>query len=66
MDAMSLLIAEIEGYCALRGISETTFGRRVVNDGKFVGRLRSGRQTTIATAERVRQYIEEDRPVAAE
>lgn len=39
------------------GITETTFGRLAVNDGKFVGRLRDGKGLTLATAEKVRVFI---------
>ncbi len=51
------LLAEIEEYCRNAGIAETTFGRRAVNDGKFVGRIRDGKRVTTATVDRVRAYI---------
>lgn len=38
-------------------MAETTFGRRAVNDGKFVGRLKLGGNVTIATVDRVRGFI---------
>lgn len=43
------LISEIERYCAKHNIAETTFGRRAVNDGKLVSRLRAGKTITMAT-----------------
>ena len=40
MDDHFALLADIEAFCRVQGIAESTFGRQVVNDGKFVGRLR--------------------------
>lgn len=53
------LLAEIDSFLARPdvGITETTFGRLAVNDGKFVGRLRDGKGLTLATAEKVRAFI---------
>lgn len=51
------LIKEIEDYCRRVGIAETTFGRQVVNDGKFVGRLRDGKRVTTTTVDRVRDFM---------
>jgi len=52
-----ILLAEIADYCRRVGMAESTFGRRAVNDGKLVGRLRFGRRVTLETAERVRSFI---------
>jgi len=38
-------------------MAESTFGRRVVNDGKFVPRLRFGGRVTTQTVERVRAFM---------
>ncbi|HZM35097.1 MAG TPA: hypothetical protein VFC18_11455 [Burkholderiales bacterium] len=38
-------------------MAESTFGRRAVNDGKFVSRLRDGARVTPETLERVNQFI---------
>ena len=61
-DIQDSLLADIEDYCRRSNIAESTFGKRVVNDGKFVNRLRSGRSTTLATAEKIRAYISEHGP----
>ncbi len=53
MNPMTDLLSRIEQHCKARDISESTFGRYVVNDGKFVGRLRSGGTLTLKTLERV-------------
>ncbi|WP_036840816.1 hypothetical protein [Pleomorphomonas oryzae] len=52
------LLDRIEEHCAKRGIAETTFGRHVVNDGKFVGRLRSGASLTVRILEKVEKELE--------
>jgi hypothetical protein len=56
MEAESLL-REITEYCRNTGVAESTFGRLVVNDGKFVNRLRDGGRITTATLERVRAFM---------
>ena len=56
MGAESLL-HEISNYCRTVGMAESTFGRRAVNDGKFVSRLRYGGRVTLTTVERVRSFI---------
>jgi hypothetical protein len=52
-----LLINEIAEYCRREGMAESTFGRHAVNDGKLVGRLRTGARVTTDTVERVRSFI---------
>lgn len=51
------LLQEIEDYCQRAGIAESTFGRHAINDGKLCSRLRSGKNVTLATAERVQDFI---------
>ena len=51
------LLAEISAFCQRAGMAESTFGRRVVNDGKLVTRLRFGGRITTHTVDRVRSYI---------
>lgn len=51
------LLAEITAYCQRAGLAESTFGRRAVNDGKLVTRLRFGGRVTTHTADRVRNHI---------
>ncbi len=61
MDSEALL-QEISGYCRRVGMAESTFGRLAVNDGKLVSRLRFGGRVTVATAERVRSFINDHGP----
>ena len=60
------LLAEVEDYCRRAGVAETTFGRRAVNDGKFVRRVRDGGRATARTAQRVRAYMSEHPAAAAD
>jgi hypothetical protein len=58
------LLSEIESFIQARQmagarISETTFGRLVMNDWGFVRRLREGGTVTLRTAEKVKAYISE-------
>ena len=52
------LLQEIEDFCRLTGVAESTFGRRAINDGKLCARLRRGKDVTLATAERARKYMQ--------
>lgn len=56
------LLREVTGYCRDAKMAETTFGRRSVNDGKLVSRLRNGRTVSMRTAERVEAFIA-DNPI---
>src|SRR6266498_785358 len=57
------LLSEIADYCRRVGMAESTFGRRAVNDGKLVGRLRIGGRVTMETVERVRSFMSEHRSI---
>src|SRR5207245_9581278 len=57
------LLSEIADYCRRVGMAESTFGRRAVNDGKLVGRLRIGGRVTMETVDRVRTFMSEHRSV---
>jgi hypothetical protein len=51
------LLEEISSFCRRAGMAESTFGRRVVNDGKLVRRLRHGGRITTDTLDRIRSYL---------
>src|SRR6266496_2492253 len=57
------LLSEIADYCRRIGMAESTFGRRAVNDGKLVSRLRIGGRVTMETMERVRTFMSEHRSI---
>jgi hypothetical protein len=54
----STLLESIAAFCRSSGIAESTFGRRAVNDGKFVSRLRDGARITPETLDRVTTFLE--------
>jgi hypothetical protein len=57
MNPITPLLLRIERHCAARGITQSTFGRYVVNDGKFVARLKAGGSMTLKTFERVESAL---------
>ena len=59
--ATEQLLSEIRDFCRETLTAELTFGRRVVNDGKLVSRLRDGARITTGTLEKVRSYLSESR-----
>src|SRR5690554_1276107 len=66
MQGAQYLLLEIESFCRLSGMAESTFGRLAVNDGKLCMRLRSGKDVTLETAKKIRSFINENRPPQAE
>ena len=57
------LLAQISEYCRQAGMAESTFGRRAVNDGKLVHRLREGKRITVDTLERIQAFLGDGVPV---
>lgn len=58
----SPFLFEIEAFLALpevrlNGITATSFGLSILNDGKFVSELKTGRNVRMDTAHRVRAHI---------
>src|SRR5580700_5255241 len=51
------ILAQISEFCRNADMAESTFGRRAVNDGKLVARLREGKRITIDTLERIQAYM---------
>src|SRR3989442_8226716 len=51
------LLGSISDFCRSTGMAESTFGRRAVNDGKFVARLRDGARVTPETLTRVNDFM---------
>src|SRR5438477_12878188 len=58
------ILGEIRDYCRETRTAESTCGRRVVNDGKLVSRLRDGARITTGTLDKVRDYLSEHRAAA--
>src|SRR6516165_7572099 len=51
------ILDRITEFCRHADMAESTFGRRAVNDGKLVHRLREGKRITIDTLDRIQAYI---------
>jgi hypothetical protein len=51
------ILQEITDFCRQRGLAESTFGRRAVNDGKLASRLRNGGRITTETLARIRGFM---------
>ena len=51
------ILQEISEFCRPRGLAESTFGRRAVNDGKLASRLRNGGRITTDTLDRIRAFM---------
>src|SRR5260370_41703522 len=56
------ILSRISEFCRQAGMAESTFGRRAVNDGKLVHRLREGKRITIDTLDRIQAYIAASMP----
>ncbi len=64
LDAMKndQILSQISEFCRQADMAESTFGRRAVNDGKLVHRLREGKRITIDTLDRIQAYIAASTP----
>jgi hypothetical protein len=56
------LLGHITEFCRKADMAESTFGRRAVNDGKLVHRLREGKRITIDTLDRIQAYMAASMP----
>src|SRR5256885_5127307 len=56
------ILSQISDFCRQSDMAESTFGRRAVNDGKLVHRLREGKRITIDTLDRIQAYIAASMP----
>ena len=59
------ILSRITEFCRKADMAESTFGRRAVNDGKLTARLRNGGRITTETFERIRGFMENNRPAPA-
>lgn len=58
MERHDPLLSIIETFLAKYGMDPTVFGKNAMNDGNFVGDLRSGREVRRRTRERVERFID--------
>ena len=59
MDTYATLIRLIDAFIALHGMTDTAFGLAAVNDGKIVPRIRSGKNITLRTVQRLVAFMEQ-------
>lgn len=59
------LLEEIDSFLARTGMAETTFGKKALNDGKAIGRLRNGGRMWPETVEKLRGFMASQQPGAA-
>lgn len=62
MNDQTQFLTDIEHFISTAGISESTFGFKAVNDGKFVKRIRHGGRMYRETEEKVRRYMRTHSP----
>lgn len=56
------LLTDVDGYLARTGMAATTFGRKSVNDGKCIDRLRKGGRVWPETLKRIRDFMRANPP----
>src|SRR3954469_25081830 len=56
------ILSQITDFCRKADMAESTFGRRAVNDGKLVHRLREGKRITLDTLNRIQAFIAASMP----
>jgi hypothetical protein len=52
------VLAEIEAFLDLSGMTPTAFGQRALNDPTLVRELRQGRECKRGTRSRIREFIQ--------
>ena len=57
------LVDEIEQFLRESGMEPTIFGHKVQREWRLVDRLRAGGDVTTRTANKIREFIAENRPV---
>lgn len=60
------IIREVEGFIAKTGMAESTLGRKALNDGKAIARLREGKRMWPETIEKLRAFIAAETPSASD
>lgn len=61
-NSVSKMLSVASDYCASMGISRSTLGRFIVNDGKFFDRIESGGGCTIDTHDKVMTWFKNHSP----
>lgn len=61
MNANQQLLAAIDAFLANSGMAASTFGKKAAGNSEVVARLRDGCSITLTTADRIRNFIAEQR-----
>lgn len=64
--AMSDLLADVEAFLALSGMTPTVFGRSALGDPGLVPDIRGGRELLPRTEKRLRDFMRDFRPTRDE
>jgi hypothetical protein len=64
MSETQKLVHEIEAFLRAVPMAESTFGRKAVNDGKLLGRLRLSGSVTLEKAAQIRKFMADERHAA--
>lgn len=64
-DLRKSLIARVNAFCALTGITKSEVGKQAVNDVAFVSELEGGRNITMRSYEKLRVYLDKNWPKGA-
>lgn len=59
------LLADIEAFCAARGLADSAFGAEAMGDPSFVFDLRNGREPRRKTVQKARDYMKAARRMPA-
>jgi len=57
MDETQQLISEIDEFLASTGMAPSTFGQKAVRNWRIVDQIKSGGNTGMKTAARIREYM---------
>ena len=57
MNRYATLLKQIDAFNARHGMSDTAFGLAAVNDSKIVPRIRSGKNITFRTFDRLTEFM---------
>lgn len=64
-DDIEQLLVEVDEYLARTGMAASTFGKKTVNDGKCIDRLRAGGRAWPETVEAIRHFMAGSKSEAA-
>lgn len=65
MSSAEQFLADLEEFLVETGMDPTSFGLRAMNDPRFVFDVRKGRQCSLRTVDRVRDFMSAHRTDAA-